>query len=167
MTQMVVIPEQFHIYQTQHWLINHRIDTALPGYLMLGSVAAANDLSDLPDTAIVELGPLLANAQRTMRTVLKPARVYIGRFGHSPGYPVHFHLIPIYGWVERLFWSDPRYRALETFGNHGEGKATDGAELTLYVWREFCESTEPPPVEGPSVLQAVAKLREEMLGLDL
>ena len=99
-----------------------------------------------------------------LRTKLRPARVYIGRFGHSPGYPVHFHLIPIYSWVERLFWNDSRYRALDKFGKNGQEKTTDGAELTFFVWREFCEGTEPPVVEGPSVAQVVATLRKEMLG---
>jgi hypothetical protein len=36
---------------------------------------------------------------------------------------------------------------------------TDGAELTLYVWREFCESPDPPPISGPSVEDVVEMLR--------
>ncbi|MGO6906813.1 HIT family protein, partial [Rhizobium ruizarguesonis] len=40
--------------------------------------------------------------------------------------------------------------------------ATDGAELTLFVWREFCERAEPPPVKGPSVSEAIELLRETM-----
>jgi len=26
--------------------------------------------------------------------------------------PIHFHVIPIYDWVEELFWKDARYRPL-------------------------------------------------------
>lgn len=33
-----------------------------------------------------------------------------------PGLPVHFHLIPLYDWVEELFWEDTRYRTLQQFG---------------------------------------------------
>jgi hypothetical protein len=40
--------------------------------------------------------------------------------------------------------------------------ATDGAELTLFVWHEFCERAEPPPVKGPSVSEAIELLREAM-----
>jgi hypothetical protein len=30
---------------------------------------------------------------------------------------------------------------------------------TLFVWREFCERPDPPPVEGPSVERVIAMLR--------
>jgi diadenosine tetraphosphate (Ap4A) HIT family hydrolase len=84
------IPDQLHVYETDFWLLNHRIDSALPGYLMLGSKLPVGDLSELPDSALAALGPLLAKVQHTLRTKLKPTRVYIGRYGHSPGYPIHF-----------------------------------------------------------------------------
>lgn len=156
------IPQQFHIHETEHWLINHRINSALPGYLMLGSKRFAGELSDLSTEALSSLGPLFAQAEQAMRTVLKPDRIYVGRYGHTPGYPLHFHLIPIFGWVERLFWRDTRYRALEQFAGPVAETAVDGAELTFFVWREFCERPDPPPVEGPSVTQTIAMLREAM-----
>ena len=36
---------------------------------------------------------------------------------------------------------------------------TDGAELTLFVWREFGESLTPPQVHGPGVAQVIEQLR--------
>jgi hypothetical protein len=70
-------------------------------------------------------------------------------------------VIPIYDWVEELFWKDARYRLLENFAEGAGETATDGAELTLF-WREFCERAEPPPVKGPSVSEAIELLRETM-----
>lgn len=35
----------------------------------------------------------------------------------------------------------------------------DGAELTLFVWRELGESLTPPAIQGPSVDQVIANLR--------
>jgi diadenosine tetraphosphate (Ap4A) HIT family hydrolase len=160
--QRLQSPDRFLISEYHHWRLNHRIDSALPGYLMLASKLPVDDLSQLPDIALTELGPLLAKAQTTLRTKLKPMRVYIGRYGHSPGYPIHFHLIPVYSWVERLFWRDERYRLLEKFGEKGHQNATDGAELTLFIWREFCEGSRPPPIEGLSIDQAIALLRQEL-----
>jgi hypothetical protein len=32
--------------------------------------------------------------------------------------------------------------------------------MTLYVWREFCESTNPPEVVGLSIEDVVTRLRE-------
>jgi diadenosine tetraphosphate (Ap4A) HIT family hydrolase len=157
------IPERFLVHETQYWSLNHHLDSALPGYLMLGSrVTAAHDLSELSEGALLSLGPLLANAQKALHALLKPNRVYIGRYGHTPGYPIHFHLIPIYQWVEALFWRDARYRKLEEFAEPSAEPATDGAELTFFVWREFCERPDPPPIEGPSVLEAIAMLRAGM-----
>lgn len=156
------IPETLQIFATDFWLLNHRIDSALPGYLMLGSKLLTNDLSELPQEALVELGPLLAQAQKAVMSQLRPNRLYISRYGHSPGHPIHFHLIPVYDWVEQLFWSDRRYRALEQFAEASSEPGTDGAELTLFIWREFCERVDPPPIVDPSVADVIVLLREAM-----
>jgi diadenosine tetraphosphate (Ap4A) HIT family hydrolase len=156
------IPEQFQIAETERWLVNHRANSALPGYLMISSKTFTSDLSELSSKALCELGPLLAKAQEALKSGLGSERVYIGRYGHTQGYPIHFHVIPIYNWVEQLFWKDDRYRLLETFADGLGETATDGAELTLFVWREFCERPNPPPIKGPSVSDVIALLRERI-----
>lgn len=153
------IPSQYHIAQTSGWSVNHRINSALPGYLMIASNKATNDLSDLSTEALGLMGTVFAKVQRALNA-LGARRVYIGRYGHSPGYPIHFHAIPIYEWVEDLFWKDDRYRVLEQFADGAGETPTDGAELTLFVWREFCERADPPPIKGPSVSETIAILRQ-------
>ena len=159
MTKIHDIPERFYIAETEGWLVNHRINSALAGYLMISSKKFTNDLSELSSEALAELGPLLAKAQNALRSGLVCERVYIGRYGHTPGYPIHFHVIPIYDWVEELFWNDDRYRLLETFSDGPGETATDGAEMTLFVWREFCERPDPPPIKGPNISDAIQLLR--------
>ncbi|MEX6665558.1 HIT family protein [Pseudomonas sp. W2-17] len=155
------IPPSFVIHETTHWLINHRLDSHLPGYLMLSAKQMTHSLATLPNEALTELGPLQAKIQQAIETHLHPKRLYIGRFGHDAGHSIHFHFIPIYPWVEALFWQDERYRSLQTFGSLSDGSSqTDGAELTLFVWREFCERPDPPSIEGPSVDLAIAALRQ-------
>lgn len=86
--------------------------------------------------------------------------LYINRFGHDTGYPIHFHFIPVYHWVEELFWKDVRHRLLETFGTHENAQTlTDGAQLTLFIWRKFGESLTPPTIQGPSISQVIEGLR--------
>lgn len=154
------IPPSLVIHETTHWLINHRLDSHLPGYLMLSAKQMTHSLATLPNEALAELGVLQAQIQQTIEINLHPNRLYIGRFGHDAGHSIHFHFIPIYPWVEALFWQDERYRSLQTFGSLPiQSNQTDGAELTLFVWREFCERPDPPPIEGPSIDQAIAALR--------
>ena len=156
-------PPHLVILQTEHWMLNHRVDSALPGYLVLGARMATNDLSRMPPQALAELGTLLARAQTALTAILKPEYLYIGRYGHAAGHALHFHMIPVCTWVKRCFFSDPRHHNLWTFYRPSDaGDAddeTDGAELTLYVWREFCENPLPPPISGPPIHEVVARLK--------
>jgi len=156
------IPARFIVSDHEHWRANHRIDTALPGYLMLAAKHDADDLSLLPQAALVELGPLLARLQAALRTMFAPTRIYVGRYGHSRGHPIHFHVIPVHHWVERLFWQDDRYRALQQFAGPTRETLTDGAELTLFIWRELCERPGPSDIKGPTVDETIALLRREL-----
>ena len=152
------------IHETRHWMINHRINSALPGYLMLSAKAATRSLATLPVAALEELGVLQARIQSSIEANLQPKWLYIGRFGHDAGHAVHFHFIPIYRWVEAMFWKDDRYRSLQAFGSvNSTSLQTDGAELMLFVWREFCERPDPPVIEGPSVDEVIATLRRDCM----
>ncbi|NBB11214.1 HIT family protein [Pseudomonas sp. SLFW] len=155
------IPSRFIIYESRHWVVNHRMDSALPGYVMLSAKQMTNSLAALSAQALAELGPLQAKIQHAIETLLHPRRLYISRYGHETGYSIHFHFIPIYAWIETLFWQDKRYRSLQAFGSCDNATPqTDGAELTLFVWREFCERPDPPAVQGPSVDETISVLRE-------
>jgi diadenosine tetraphosphate (Ap4A) HIT family hydrolase len=154
------IAPRFIILETAHWILNHHMSSTLPGYLVLGTRHNVNSLSDLPDSALAEMGVLLARIQKTLQLELKPKWLYISRFGHDPRFPIHFHFIPVYDWVEELFWQDERYRLLQKFGSPSHAQTlTDGAELTLFVWREFGESLEPPSIQGPSINHIIERLR--------
>lgn len=154
------IPSESIIYETEHWVINHNFATALPGYVILGSKTPVDSLADLPPAALHEFGELLARAQSILQQILAPEYLYVSRYGHSSGYPIHFHLIPVYDWVETLFWADTRYRLLDTFANAQKAQSrTDGAELTLFIWREFGERAEPLEIQGPNIAQVTQALR--------
>ncbi|HEY0802235.1 MAG TPA: hypothetical protein VGD54_15465 [Steroidobacteraceae bacterium] len=157
------IPKHLVILQTEHWVLNHRVGSVLPGYLMLGARMPTNDLYRMRPQALAELGPLLADAQKALDEILKPRHFYIGRYGHMAGHALHFHVIPVCEWVRRSFFADPRYRVLADLSRHaaaaGATDETDGAELTLYIWREFCENPAPPLVFGPAIHEVVERLK--------
>ena len=130
---------------------------------MLGACAPTNDLSTMRPEALAELGILLARAQKALNAILQPEHLYIGRYGHMAGHALHFHIIPVCGWVKQSFFGDPRYRVLQSFYQPSDGDnaagGTDGAELTLYVWREFCENPNPPRISGPPIREVVESLK--------
>lgn len=161
--------EHLIVNETDHWIINHRVDSLLPGYFMVGSRIETNRLSDLPESALTELGIHLSKLQQILIDLFAPPHFYIGRYGHMAGHSIHFHVIPIYDWVAQAFARGERYRVLHQFYtpdvyDSGSDAAFDGAEMTLYIWREFCESRNPPEIIGPSV-QEVIKLVRDKIGL--
>lgn len=111
------IPPRFIICESPHWIVNHRMDSALPGYIMLSAKKMTNSLAALGPQALAELGALQGSIQQAIEAILHPQRLYISRFGHETGYSIHFHFIPIYPWIEILFWQDERYRTLQAFGS--------------------------------------------------
>lgn len=84
------IPARFIIHESPYWVINQRIDSALPGYLMLSAKEMTNSLAALPTEALAELGILQASIQASIEAHLQPKRLYIGRFGHEAGHSIHF-----------------------------------------------------------------------------
>jgi diadenosine tetraphosphate (Ap4A) HIT family hydrolase len=157
-------PENLIITQTDDWVLNHRADAALPGYLMLGAKAPTHRLAAMSQRALSQLGQLMAAAQDALEAVLAPKQLYIGRYGHGAGHSLHFHIVPVCDWVIRGFFADPRYQPLESLQTPGYGGTdgadwADGADLTLYIWREFCESPRPPAIAGPSIGEVVKRLK--------
>jgi diadenosine tetraphosphate (Ap4A) HIT family hydrolase len=157
-------PEHLVIAETDDWLLNHRVDAALPGYLMLATKAPCKQLAAMGPQALSQLGLLMATAQEALEAVLAPKHLYIGRYGNDAGFSLHFHIIPVCDWVVQGFLADKRYRYLESLrapGHAAPGGADgpDGADLTLYIWRAFCESPHPPDSVGLSIGQTVEKLR--------
>lgn len=161
-----VPPADYVIHETDHWWVNHRCDTQYPGYLMLGAKdPVAGTLSKLSPEAAAEMGVLLSEMTRALEDVMKPLRIYTGRYGHQPGHTVHFHIIPVYDWTVSAYWQDDRYRSLQQF--YGSGEITsnpddfDGADMTLFIWRTFAEKgMAPPKIDGPGVKEIVSLLRE-------
>jgi hypothetical protein len=48
------------MHQTKDWVLNHRVDSTLPGFLVLGARMPTNDLSFSRPEALPQFGTLLA-----------------------------------------------------------------------------------------------------------
>ena len=148
------------LLETPHWIVSHGAAATLPGYVFVGA-RSGDSLAALPYEALTELGPLLARVQSAIERSLGAERVYVGRFGHSPGWPVHFHLVPVYAWLRESLERDARYAHLREHHGHADC-GHDGADILLYVFREWTTAEgrgTAPPTGTPSVADAVARLR--------
>src|SRR5215471_9480178 len=112
--------------------------------------------------ALAQLGLLLAEAARALEAILAPQYLYIGRYGHTPGYALHSHIIPICDWIMRSFFENPRYRILQDPQGDTGIDQTDGVELTVYIWREFCGRTKCPKIPDPAISDVVENARALM-----
>ena len=148
------------LLETPHWIVNHGAAATLPGYVFVAA-RSGDSLAAQSERALSDLGPLLARVQSAIETTLGAERVYIGRFGHSPGWPFHFHLVPVYAWLREALAADARYAHLR--GHHGHADCGhDGADVLLYVFREWTTAEgrgATPPAGTPSIAEAVVRLR--------
>ncbi len=151
-------PAETIIWRTSHWRVNHCLSTTLPGYLIASALHDA-EWDTLPIEALAALGGVLATSVDAINACLHPRRVYVSRYGHTPGHTLHFHLIPVYDWLIDAFMKDERYHALEQFYAPSSGTEPDGADLTLFIWREYGEAQRRPAAEI-DVTMATQMLRQ-------
>lgn len=146
------VPPELVVLATEHWVVNHRIDSRVPGYLIVGAADAnACQLWRVAGDGLAELGGILADCSRALTETCGASRVYVGRYGHDSGWPVHFHVVPVYGWVEAAYAA-----------RHPDEEPADGVDLTRFVMREFCERSELAAGDGPGVADVVVRLREAL-----
>ncbi len=133
------------LLQGDHWQININLRYGVPGYLFVTSLGAATDsFSAQPPEAFPELGRFLGLACGAVEAVLQPEKVLTGKFGMVPDFPLHFHVLPLYGWITQAFQAAHAYHALQALNPKGYPVAPDAAELIAFVWREYCFTGKSP-----------------------
>lgn len=145
------------MYDTEYWMASQRSDATLPGYLIVSAKELeARELEDLSIGALGELGYVLKVVTQALRTSFEPEHVYVCRFGMSPGFTVHFHVIPIYSWAKEA------YRRMAVGDLVRYPSFTDGASLTLFASEEFTRGRAPCAVPEPSVAKVTHTLRKAL-----
>ena len=155
-------PDSSIIFRSSHWILNHHLDAKISGYLILSPVSGASEFHDLSEPALAELGSIIAKATRSIKTCYNPDFIFTSRYGVSPGFALHFHIIPIYTWIRDLLQDHPRYRCLESLYNPDYGTTPDAADYTLFIWREFIEARPPLAAAQFSFEETVAALRSQI-----
>ena len=145
-----VPPDEFMIYETEHWRVNHRCDATLPGYVMVGAKDTAAGLFNLPHAALTEMGLVLGAVVQALEVNFQPEHIHICRFGHDAGHSIHFHVIPIYDWVR------------EAYDQTNSEIQADGPSLTLFVSENLTKNRATVNSRGVTVKEAIRLLRRTL-----
>lgn len=127
-----MIPAEFIVFERKHWVVNYRMGSTYPGYLMVASRQSVSDISELETPALEEMGKVLADVERAIRVVYNPYKVLVGKLGFTKGFNCHFHVVPVHAWVLEEIKLNTRY-----------ADEPDGNDVMLYVNREYCENQCP------------------------
>lgn len=118
----------WEISNTDHWQVTCRRDSRYAGYLIVSPMLAASEMVDLSDGALETLGVVLRRCESLLRKAYSCYKVVIFRFGFSPGFSLHFHVVSITQELLSEIISSPNY-----------SKTPDGNDAVLFISREYCE----------------------------
>lgn len=138
------------VLRKEYWTVNHRLGSVYPGYLMIQAKEPEFALAKLSEGALAELGTVFAEVEALLTETFEPRRVMFTKLGFSPGYPCHFHALPVHEWVFKEMLDDPKWAS-----------EPDGGDVFLYVNRLYCESQEMSKAEKVA-LDAIARIKSVM-----
>jgi diadenosine tetraphosphate (Ap4A) HIT family hydrolase len=77
------------IWSNEHWVLNHGVQTSLPGSVWLTTRVHCDSFGDLPVERAREFGELAGRIDRAILTLPDVARVHVYRWGDGGA---HFHV---------------------------------------------------------------------------
>ncbi|WP_394250500.1 HIT family protein [Vibrio profundi] len=143
-----MIPDENVVFENEYWVVNHRMNTTYPGYLMVASKSESTELLDLCDKSLASLGLVLAKVEGLLQTTFSPQKVIFSKLGFSKGFNCHFHAVPVSEKVIEEICRSSSY----TFDE------PDGNDVMLFINREYCEDQDPEKVKVV-VSESVTRLR--------
>ena len=90
------------IFESDHWVIRHSIETNILGYVLIEAKRHFLDLSEATDTEAESYGPLLKRVCGALRTLLPAQRVYTITLAEVVPH-FHVHVIPRTNQVPKSF----------------------------------------------------------------
>lgn len=151
------IPDDNVLLETKYWIVNQRMDTEYPGYLMIGSKESAFRISELCNEALSSMGLIIGAVEKRIYECLKPKTVIVSKLGFSKGFSCHFHLIPVYSWVYNAIRYNESYSISEP----------DGSDFALFITRQYCDGNEQLPKKALNHEEAIGLLDLQSLKCEL
>lgn len=146
--KFIDIPDNKVLLETKYWIINQRMDTEYPGYLMMSCKERAFRVSELCVEALCSMGGILGAVENRIYERLRPKTVIISKLGFSNGFSCHFHLIPVYDWVYCAIKENESFNISEP----------DGSDFCLFISRQYCDGNEALPKVALNFKEAIGLL---------
>ncbi len=157
---MFTPPSHSILSQTEHWRVHHNLHSRVEGYLMIGALDPEGyDFDQLSSESLSEMGLVIKNCVSAIKRVYKPKHVFVSRYGVVPGNLVHFHVIPVYDWMDQRIEDDPRYSFVAELTEETDGLKYDAADYLYYIWRELTERADQSglvPVDVGTVVKELS-----------
>ena len=110
------------VFETEHFTAGQAHTYRLPGYVIVESKAEIDRLDALSLDAVRDLSMCLAEAERIVRELVAPERIYTLRFGEmNPR--IHFHVIPRTARVAKAYSAEVE-----------DAPPYNGARLVDWLW---------------------------------
>ncbi len=87
-----MIPSELVVFENDHWIVNHRMNSTYAGYLMVASKSEVSELSALCPNSLSSLGLVLAEVERLLNRTFAPQKVIFSKLGFSKASTATFTL---------------------------------------------------------------------------
>lgn len=160
---MFTPPTKSLLLQTDHWRVHHNRHARVEGYLMMGTLDANGfDFDCLSSEALADMGLVISQCVKAVKEAFNPLHVFVSRYGVAPGNRVHFHIIPVYEWLDSRIDSDRRYSFTQELSAGTDGLRYDAADYLLYTWRELTERADQSGLDPVDIAATVSKLKNHL-----
>ncbi len=130
---------------------------------MLGTLEQGGyDFDSLSSSALAEMGEVIKSSVSAIKNTFKPKHIFVSRYGVAPGNLIHFHIIPVYEWMDSMIEHDPRYTFIADLTEMTDGLKYDAADYLFYIWRELTERADQSGLEKVDIPSTIAKLSNQL-----
>ena len=115
--------DDFQILDSTHFSINQARSYCVPGYLIVECKTGRTHLGELDAAGEQDLLNCLAEAERLVREIIAPERIYVLKFGEADA-KLHFHVVPRTDRIARAYLAEVDDEA-----------PYRGAAIVDWIWR--------------------------------
>ncbi len=119
----------------------------------------AYEFDQLSHESLSEMGLIIEQAVTAIKNAFKPKHIFVSKYGVEPGNVIHFHIIPIYDWIDEMIAADENYSFIETLYDPNLPMKYDAADYLLFIWRELTEKAHQSGIDPVNIDESIQILK--------